>query len=521
LSTLSIGSIALSTCITTQERFNVIQEARYSFNHEDQAMHNKEVMNDADKALTKHLTYLLYNYYYGSNDSVISNTNFSLGKEPNNSIDDANERCNNLQFEVSLTCDALESMYRASSAVVGVSFRRLGLELIQLLITILQHELKQRQQSIESATQLSKRSKRSDGSPLIDNEEEKLDMDDIIYQSISRGGIVTIEGDLLLRKATKILAHYARVGEATKPMAHFPGLLDCLIKLVSTYPYELVPWEARLSALWILANLACNAENMSMMACTTDLIQSLVNVANRPLTPNDTLEMMMEKLRSRSIASRAILNLSWAPENKIRLAENTSLLDVMTTLCVLRLTPNEIGFARNSTTIQNIFDTTRRYAVGALRNIAAAPRHVKIALCHYRDGHILDVLTDAAWNDSDQHVKDRALATIHNLAVHDTASLIASRPALVMILKDVLLSSSSSSSDDITNENSVVRDSIKNDDQLHLSHDGTPKQHAHATMLVLERTITPDMTCYENIRDLLDAINRLNTEPTNTSITEV
>ena len=220
------------------------------------------------------------------------------------------------------------------------------------------------------------------------------------------------------------------------------------------------------------------------------------------MTPNDTLEMMMEKLRSRSIASRAILNLSWAPENKILLAENTSLLELVANLCILRIAPSDIGFAKNSTTIQGIFDTTRRYAVGALRNIAAAPRPTKIALCNYRDGHLLDVLTDAAWNDADQHVKDRALATIHNLAVHDNAAIIASRPDLVMVLKDVLLNAGI--------DNSMRTTDSSNGDP-HLS-DGTPRQHAHATLLVLERTITPDMDCYANVRDLLDALRHTPTE---------
>lgn len=462
----------------------MIQEARHSFNHEDQSTHNEEIMNSIDKALTKHLTYLLYQYFHVT--TSVNDTS-QRPSSPNIAID---QSCI-LRLELALTCDALESIYRATSEVVGLSFRRLGLELLHLLISVVQLEMKHRNESLESAANSTKRSERpSDNMP---SEEEKRETDDSMYQIIAQDGIVTAEGDLLLRKATKILAHFARVGEATKPMAHFPGLLECLIQLTSTHQYDLVPWDARLSALWIMANLACNAENMSMMACSPRLVQGLVDVANRPLTPNDTLEMMMEKLRSRSIASRAILNLSWAPENKILLAENTSLLDIVANLCILRIAPSDIGFAKNSTTIQSIFDTTRRYAVGALRNIAAAPRPTKIALCEYRDGHLLDVLTDAAWNDADKHVKDRALATIHNLAVHDTATIIASRPDLVMVLKDVLLNTISDNSMGSTNGDP------------HLS-DGTPRQHAQATLLVLERTITPDMDCYANIRDLLDAV---------------
>jgi hypothetical protein len=225
----------------------------------------------------------------------------------------------------------------------------------------------------------------------------------------------TPEGDLLLRKVSRILGHFARVGEATKPMAHFPGLLGCLVSLVTQRPYDSVPWEARLSCLWTIANLGCNPENMQMMVCFPGLIDSLIEVACRPLHPGDSLEKTMELLRSRSIASRGILNLSWAPENKIILSEHASLIDLLAELTVHRHAP-----LSRSRTVLEILLTTRRYAVGALRNLAAASRRIKIGLCDYKNGHLLDVLTDAALNDGDAVVKDRAFAAIHNLAIHDS-----------------------------------------------------------------------------------------------------
>jgi hypothetical protein len=239
-------------------------------------------------------------------------------------------------------------------------------------------------------------------------------------------------------------------------------------------PYECVPWEARLSALWTLANLACNSENMQMMVCTPVLIAALVEVSCRPLHPGDSVEMTMEVLRSRSIASRGILNLSWAPENKIILAEHSALIDLLSELAVHRAAP--LHRSR----------TTRSHAVGALRNLAAAPRRTKIALCEYKNGHILDILTDAALNDPDQAVKDRSFAAIHNLAIYDTAERIVNHPALVLALKDVLLS--------------AQEDGLNHEE-------GTPKSHAQATILVLERSITPDMKAYENLRELLQVIN--------------
>lgn len=448
----------------------------------------------ADAALTKHLTFLVYH---------TQNTAEQRGKRTTSTPTTAEAtHDDSIRLELSLTCDAMESLFRASSSVVGVSFKRLGCELMQLIVTIIDVELRRRQVQLAAATidhALGQDEDQGGVRGFTTRQREEGNQAAATRDNVSRYITPPVlvaeskmtEGDLLLRKATKLLGHFARVGEATEPMAHFPGVLGSLVELISLSPFQYAPWEARLSALWTVANLACNAENMQMMACTPGLVSSLVEVASRPLHATDSLEKTIEVLRSRSIASRAILNLSWSPENKICLSENAALIDLLAELIVLR---SAVVWSLNrSGTIQEILDTTRRHAAGALRNLAAAPRRIKVGLCNYKNGHLLDVLTDAALNDPDVPVKDRAFATIHNLAIYDTAEKIVSHPALVLALKDVLLSAD----DD-------------DDDDRHI--DGTPKQHASATLLVLERTITPSMDSYENLRALLDALH-----PTNNS----
>jgi len=135
----------------------------------------------------------------------------------------------------------------------------------------------------------------------------------------------------------------------------------------------------------------------------------------------------------------------------------------------------------------DILAQTRRFAVGALRNLAAAPRRSKIALCENNNGKLLDVLTDVALHEEDDSIVDLAFATIHNLAIHDTAEIMVSKPDLILALKNHLL--------------------IQGTGHEALSHH---KSHASSTLLVLERSISPDMECYENLRELLDAINPLN-----------
>jgi hypothetical protein len=224
---------------------------------------------------------------------------------------------------------------------------------------------------------------------------------------------------------------------------------------------------------------------MTMMSCTPNLLDSLVSISCRKPEGGDSLETIMEILRAKSIASRALLNLSWSPENKILMSDNPPLVETLTELALERRAPY-----RKSKTMQEIMLHTRRNSIGALRNMSAAPRRCKVALCRFNSGKLLDTMTDVALNETDQHAVDIAFACIHNLAIHDTAEAMVDRPALVLALKNVLLE------DDMDDEGGEARNSRKS--------------HASSTILVLERSITPEMPSYENLRELLDAVNPSN-----------
>lgn len=445
---------AVGTSISQQERLDAIQKAKASFAHSVQMVHDEEIVAGADAALTKHLTFLLWQSKHADVACELAEGGTADGD------DDPHV----LAAELGMACEAMESLFQASSVTVGASFRRMGRDILRLLVTILDNEINRRLQSVSQHMAEVEREK--EAAAKQGQAKQSNDDDDHHYHEASAGNsneqssvdaeegvtgsdlvtsemkntrlrsitppvhddldalIFTQEGDLLLQKVTRILGHFARVGDATKPMAHFPGLLGCLISLITFHPYDNVPWEARLSSLWTIANLGCNPENMRMMVCCPRLVESLIEVASRPLHPSDSLERTMELLRSRSISSRVILNLSWAPETKIILSENATLIDLLAELSVHRNAP-----LSRSQTVKEILLTTRRYALGALRNLAAATRQVKIGLCDHKNGHLLDILTDAALNDADIMVKEYAFATIHNLATHDS-KLVPTRHAL-------------------------------------------------------------------------------------------
>ncbi|GKY98255.1 hypothetical protein MPSEU_000783200 [Mayamaea pseudoterrestris] len=442
---------ALATCVTRSERLEAIQRAVETFeSNDDESHHNQEMAAGADAALLKHFVFLL------RVASQTETTRVSSGTNKHEAI---------ITTELALTAQAMELVHRSSSSMVRASFLRMGSITLSLLIDAVEREMDRRLANCQ------------DGKEYVgyvhhgandNNQHNEYD--------------ASHDASLFLQYATKLLGHYARVGDAIKTLANFPKCLPILMRLCQS-PYSAVPWQARLSALWVIANLACDAENMLMMVTRDGLVETLVNVARRPLHKSDSalhnLEHFTEILRSRNIVSRAILNLSWAPENKIMLAENAELLDLMAELSVHRQAP-----LPSSHTISDILVSTRRHAVGALRNLAAAPKRIKLHLCAYRQGLVLDVLTDAALNDPDAHVKERAFAAIHNMAVQDTAETIINHPALVLALRGILLNPKFSSEEE-----------------------AAMKRHANATIMVLERTITPSMSVYASLQDLLQAVN--------------
>jgi len=545
---------ALNMSFTKQDRLCAIIKARDTFLHNVQQLHDYEIITEgADMALTKHISFLAFKTTFRRRSGIEQVT----GEEQT--------IVNSLLDEASLACETLESVYRASSSSVSESFKRLGPELLNALVILIDGELSRRKYGVAreekeisippkvpttaAAAETTRNSNNNNNQQQQHQQgftEERIDnnnssnnnncgvadeQDPLSYHHYHRRSVTPPnsssapssstasspechykkepnQGDLLLRSATKIFGHLARVGDATKPMAYFPGVLGCVLNLISSFWYDRIPSESRLSSLWTLANLACNIENMQMMMCTPGLLRTLVCIGSRALQEDYSVELTMEVLRARSITSRAILNLSWLPENKIALCQSTALIELLTKLSVQReVSPNRLNRSR---TVKDIILQTRRHAVNAIRILASAPRRTKILLCTIRhQGYILDVLTDVALNDEDESTKDLAFAAIRNLAVHDTAELMVQRPALVLLLKGALTTNNNTSNNNNNPMKTLTQFPQQRDDDIIKRKDrDSPRSNASATLLVLERSITPDMEeSYQSLRDLLEAIN--------------
>lgn len=232
----------------------------------------------------------------------------------------------------------------------------------------------------------------------------------------------TSTDDKICKVATKILGHFARVGSLTTFLAETPNLLTTLQEVIAM-PKGSIPMESQMNALWVTANLACSAENMIKMAQHPKIIQTLVQVACHPNDVDeqscDNVMSYLKLLRSRSIAVRALLNLSWAHENKIPMSENVTLVGAL----LETVSHRSSAWVGNGLGVSGVLLQSRRLAAGALRNLAAAPRRYKRRLCRINESKLLDILADAASCDTDEDVRLKIHATLFNLVSADTAKM--------------------------------------------------------------------------------------------------
>eukprot|EP00537_Pseudo-nitzschia_pungens_P010443 CAMPEP_0172383972 /NCGR_PEP_ID=MMETSP1061-20121228/1780_1 /TAXON_ID=37318 /ORGANISM="Pseudo-nitzschia pungens, Strain cf. pungens" /LENGTH=558 /DNA_ID=CAMNT_0013112435 /DNA_START=189 /DNA_END=1865 /DNA_ORIENTATION=+ len=454
---------ALNRAVTKNERIEALENAIATFDHNNRDLHDAEIEVGADVALVKNLVFLQFKASFRREQTQCD-------------VEDISQ-------EIGSVLKCLECVYRASSDAVGKSFNRVGNDLLRVLLVLIDDQVKSRRREgiSSSLSEDSKSSRRK-----VTGTNEGLQQADILaMHATSHQDGSSQAHDILLQKSTKIIGHFARVGRATRPMARFPGFLGSILDLCNIRPFSTIPFEARLSCLWAIANLACNTDNMAMMMSTPSLVESLIAISNRRPSSNDNLETVMEIIRAKSIASRTILNLSWSPENKNLMSENVALVQALCRVALERQAPY-----KHSKTMQNILVQTRRHSLASLRNISAVSNRGKVALCAYHRGKLLDVLTDVVLNETDPTVLGYSFSAIHNLTIPDTAEAIVDRAALVLALKNVLLEAT--------------------DDFEEGKRHSKKCQCASATILVLERAITPDKPSYENFRELLDTINPSN-----------
>jgi len=474
----------LNFCVVRTDREAAIASVCESFDHNVEAYHNEEIDYGADAALCKHLALLLLKESNEAQRMKSNKKKFNQDDYRANSHDGTSK---GYTEEISRTVEALEMVYRCSANYVSSSFTRVGLEILPLLLGIINKELcclkdsSSSEQCEDVNTEEDVRPKRTTSDSTLDSTmsgSEKKSQKETFYVSNQN-----TSSPNLLRKCTKIIGHFARVGSATETMAYHPDLLSTLKNIIDSQS-DFVPSEARLNSLWIIANLACNTENMVMMACTPGLMDTLVKQCrfndDKRLKHPESFSDYIHLIRAQSIAARAMLNLSWAPENKIPMFEVDNLVDSLITMLLTRT--SEWGGRGHG--VSTFLLQSRRHASGALRNLAAAPRRNKFHLCKHGNGSLLNSLLDAARNDPDTSVKTRVLATLHNLTCADSAEILISEPGLLDLLSELATANETTGN---------------TEDEL-----GTL---AFRTLRTMEKAASSDMSCHDSLQKVLNEVS--------------
>lgn len=337
---------------------------------------------------------------------------------------------------------------------------------------------------------------------------------------------------VILKTCTKIIGHFARVGSLTETLANTGGLLDTLCDVITishninsnstgatttsttdngnssscsvsstSTPNETnnnnnnIPIEATLNSLWIIANLACSAENMILMSRNHKITETLFEIASHPNSyeenecQNMDIDRFINLIRTRSVAVRGILNLSWAQENKVPFTENVTLVDDLLRIASHRKSP----WAGSGRGVSGILLQSRRHACGTLRNLAAAPRKCKRRLCRLKGGQFLESLADVARNDYDAEVRDKIHATLFNLVSADTAKMFTEKKSVLDVITSAATCPEQKGEDGVT---TAQNNRTANTDR------GSRKM-AENTLRSLEKALPEDDEGYDALRPTL------------------
>jgi len=445
-------TLAIQHGVTAHIRKEAMYNACAAFDHGVEAAHDDEIRVGADTAIFKHLTFLLFrrNMIERENQQRAhakkklnalekSLTGDEKDKEHEKSDDESDGDIDGIVDEITDTLRALEMVLRASIECIQVSYARIGNELLPIILGLLQEQRSQRFESIGDTNQVKSFHSASTASSTISTENVILDS----KAASSSSSMPRQTGDSIYKTATKIIGHFARVGSLTDTLATTKHLLTALKQVVEMPDSASVPIEARLNSLWVIANLACSADNMIRMASHPGLVDTLVKIAHRPTVDDEenskNTDEYLKLIRSRSIAVRAILNLSWAHENKIPLIEHPGLIGILLGTAAHRRS----RWTGNGKGVSTILLQSRRHATGALRNLAAAPRRYKRRLCRLGNGTFLENLACIARDDMDDGVRDKIFATLYNLVSADTAKMFVEKKVVL----DVIIEATESEDD--------------------------------------------------------------------------
>ena len=363
--------------------------------------------------------------------------------------------------EIAMICSCLEMIHRANPDAIAQTWDECGTEILPLLVSVLERPFQKIERAVWSA--LYNQNMSGGGAAGVNN----------VPGSLERAVAMAVTRDqkLAVQKVTKVLAMYSLVPEAKSPMCQCEGMLKWLTRIIDTHNYNRVKpgtpaFGGRAARMSVSGVGAASSIKSEMSDEAKKESAQRLELASRATSGSGLY--MTEAARFNTIAT--LTNLAAFELNRMPMLMEPGLLDNIcravhnehsdvpkqcSALAIMNLSNGDMDnvpeMASNDMVLETLlklireaYPETRRNAVVTIFNVACSDLNT-VRLARYRDGMILEALTELVGSDDPVRLHDEARAnaaeTLFNMACSDiseTTDRMANHAGLLECLAMVL-----------------------------------------------------------------------------------
>eukprot|EP00986_Skeletonema_menzelii_P005229 scaffold1848_cov132-Skeletonema_menzelii.AAC.9 len=378
--------------------------------------------------------------------------------------------------EIAMICSCLEMIHRANPDAIAQTWDECGVEILPLLVSVLERPFQKIERAVWNALYNQNVSGGGGGGGVGGGGANN------VPGSLERAVAMAVTRDqkLAVQKVTKVLAMYSLVPEAKSPMCQCEGMLRWLTRIIDTHNYNRV--KPGTPAFGGRASFRGAGNSASGVGGGGSTLRGSFNSTLSEEAKKDSakrLELasratsgsglyMTEAARFNTIAT--LTNLAALESNRMPMLLEPGLLDNIcravhnehsdvpkqcSALAIMNLSNGDMDnvpeMASNDMVLETLLKLirevnpeTRRNAVVTIFNIACSDLNT-VRLARYRDGMILEALTELVGSDDPVRLHDEARAnaaeTLFNMACSDiseTTDRMANHAGLLECLAVVL-----------------------------------------------------------------------------------